>query len=116
MNYFWPKFLHYKSFLIKISDKDGFRDDVVEPGVTTLRHVTRDRGDENGEMGTWAQTARRQCQTIIPTIIQLLEPKKASWPTIKATVGLIRNLAHDKKVLYIFIFLSTFLFFLCFHC
>ena len=93
-------------FLIKISDKDGFRDDVVEPGVTTLRHVTRDRGDENGEMGTWAENARRQCQTIIPTIIQLLEPKKASWPTIKATVGLIRNLAHDKKVIYCIIYIA----------
>lgn len=82
----------------RASDKDGFRDDVVEPGITTLRHVTRDRGDDQGEMGTWAENARRKCQTLIPTAIQLLGPAKASWPTVKATIGFLRNIAHDKKV------------------
>jgi len=65
--------------------------------------VTRDRGDDQGEMGTWAENARRKCQPIIPTAIQLLGPAKASWPTIKATIGFIRNIAHDKKVLKNFI-------------
>jgi hypothetical protein len=83
----------------RASDKDGFRDDIVEPGVTTLRHVTRDRGDDQGNLGTWANDARRKCQPLVPTLILLLGPDKASWPTVKATIGLIRNIAHDKKVI-----------------
>ncbi len=46
----------------RASSKDGFRDDVVEPAITALRHVTRDRGDESGELGSWAEKARKQCQ------------------------------------------------------
>ena len=48
-------------------------------------------------MGTWAENARRQCQTLIPTAIQLLSPERASWPTVKAAIGFVRNIAHDKK-------------------
>ena len=37
-------------------------------------------------------------QTLIPTVTQLLTgPQSASWPTVKATIGFIRNLCHDKR-------------------
>ena len=76
------------------ADEDSeLHDDIVVPGITTLRHVTRDRGSNLG----FAEEAQKKCQTLIPTLIRFVNPETASWITIKATVGLIRNITNNKK-------------------
>ena len=70
------------------------RDDIVVPGITALRHVTRSR--ENYE-SDWAAEAQVKCQTLIPTAIKLLQPELSTWQAIKATLGFIRNISNNKR-------------------
>ena len=44
-----------------------------------------------------SKEAQKKCQTLIPTLIRFVNPETASWITIKATVGLIRNITNNKK-------------------
>ncbi|XP_048871074.1 junction plakoglobin-like [Brienomyrus brachyistius] len=67
--------------LLRASDKE----DVAEPAVCALRHLTSRHPDAD-----LAQNAVRQHYGI-PAIVKLLN--QPYWPVIKATVGLIRNLA-----------------------
>ncbi|KPP63025.1 junction plakoglobin-like [Scleropages formosus] len=64
----------------------GEKEDVTEPAVCALRHLTSPHPD--AEM---AQNAMRQHYGI-PAIVKLLN-QPYYWPVVKATVGLIRNLA-----------------------
>uniref|UniRef100_A0A8C9VHJ3 Junction plakoglobin n=1 Tax=Scleropages formosus TaxID=113540 RepID=A0A8C9VHJ3_SCLFO len=64
----------------------GEKEDVTEPAVCALRHLTSRHPD--AEM---AQNAVRQYYGI-PAIVKLLN-QPYYWPVVKATVGLIRNLA-----------------------
>ena len=65
----------------RVSAGDGFRDDIVVPGLTALRHVTRERSAEDKE---WAEEARKKSQTLIPNAIQLLESQ--SWSAVKVSL------------------------------
>ncbi|KAK6470200.1 junction plakoglobin-like isoform X2 [Huso huso] len=62
------------------------KEDITEPAVCALRHLTSRHPDAE-----LAQNAVRQHYGI-PTIVKLLN-QPHYWPVIKATVGLIRNLA-----------------------
>ncbi|KAI1887123.1 hypothetical protein AGOR_G00202890 [Albula goreensis] len=64
----------------------GEKEDVAEPAVCALRHLTSRHPD--AEM---AQNAVRHHYGI-PAIVKLLN-QPFYWPVVKATVGLIRNLA-----------------------
>ncbi|CAL4154381.1 unnamed protein product [Meganyctiphanes norvegica] len=63
-----------------------YREEISEPAVCTLRHLT----GRNHE----AERAQNACRTQngIPIIVNLLQPP-SRWPLIKAVIGLIRNLA-----------------------
>lgn len=72
--------------LIQTIVKAGDREDITEPAVCALRHLTSRHSE--AEM---AQNAVRLAYGI-PVIVKLLHPP-SRWPLIKATVGTIRNLA-----------------------
>lgn len=72
--------------LIQTIVKAGDREDITEPAVCALRHLTSRH--QEAEM---AQNAVRHAYGI-PVIVKLLHPP-SRWPLIKATVGTIRNLA-----------------------
>lgn len=64
----------------------GQKEDVAEPAVCALRHLTSRHADAE-----LAQNAVR-LHYGIPTVVKLLS-QPHYWPVVKATVGLIRNLA-----------------------
>jgi hypothetical protein len=63
------------------------KEEILEPAICALRHVTS-RHSHAGD----AQDAVRNVNGLLP-IIDLLNPTLYSWPTIKSTISLIRNLA-----------------------
>lgn len=69
--------------IIQVHDKE----EVLEPAICALRHVTS-RHSHASE----AQDAVRNTNGL-PPIIDLLNPSVYSWPIIKSTISLIRNLA-----------------------
>merc|ERR1719431_620039 len=66
--------------------KAGDREEITEPAICTLRHLTNRHPE--AEM---AQNNVRQNYGL-PVIVKLLHPP-SRWPLIKAVLGLIRNLA-----------------------
>uniref|UniRef100_UPI00358E04CD catenin beta-1-like isoform X2 n=1 Tax=Myxine glutinosa TaxID=7769 RepID=UPI00358E04CD len=64
----------------------GDREDITEPAVCALRHMTSRHPDAE-----LAQNAVR-LHYGLPVVVKLLQPP-SHWPLIKAVVGLIRNLA-----------------------
>ena len=65
----------------------GEREEITEPAVCALRHLTSRHTD--AEM---AQNAVRLINYGLSVIVKLLNPP-SRWPLIKAVIGLIRNLA-----------------------
>lgn len=65
----------------------GDREEITEPAVCALRHLTSRHPD--AEM---AQNSVRLMVYGLPVIVKLLNPP-SRWPLIKAVIGLIRNLA-----------------------
>ncbi|CAF0882178.1 unnamed protein product [Didymodactylos carnosus] len=87
-----------KRFLVKINGiqtliktilQSGEKEEIIEPALCTLRHVTA-RHEQEVEA---REAVRKLCG--IPYFIKLLNIKhwKKDWPTVKATIGLIKNLA-----------------------
>ncbi|XP_026993939.1 catenin beta-1-like [Tachysurus fulvidraco] len=72
--------------LVRTVLRAGDREDITEPAVCALRHLTSRH--QEAEM---AQNAVR-LHYGLPVVVKLLHPP-SHWPLIKATVGLIRNLA-----------------------
>uniref|UniRef100_H2YLQ4 Beta-catenin n=2 Tax=Ciona savignyi TaxID=51511 RepID=H2YLQ4_CIOSA len=72
--------------LVRTVLQAGDREDITEPSVCALRHLTSRHPD--AEM---AQNAVR-LHYGLPVLVKLLHPP-SRWPLIKAVVGLIRNLA-----------------------
>ncbi|KAH3753274.1 hypothetical protein DPMN_187909 [Dreissena polymorpha] len=72
--------------LVRTILQAGDREDITEPAVCALRHLTSRHHD--AEM---AQNAVR-LHYGLPVLVKLLHPP-SRWPLIKAVVGLIRNLA-----------------------
>lgn len=72
--------------LVRTILQAGDREDITEPAVCALRHLTARHQD--AEM---AQNAVR-LHYGLPVLVKLLHPP-SRWPLIKAVVGLIRNLA-----------------------
>ncbi|CAK8674932.1 catenin beta-1-like [Clavelina lepadiformis] len=72
--------------LVRTVLQAGDREDITEPTVCALRHLTSRHPD--AEM---AQNAVR-LHYGLPVLVKLLHPP-SRWPLIKAVVGLIRNLA-----------------------
>jgi len=70
------------------------REEVFEPCVCTLRHVT----NRNVLAGKAQELVRAAYG--LPVVVQLLQtPGNASWPLVKATIGLVRNLAlNDNNI------------------
>lgn len=64
----------------------GEREDITEPAVCALRHLTSRHPEAEA-----AQNAVR-FHYGLPVLIKLLHPP-SRWPLIKAVIGLIRNLA-----------------------
>jgi len=71
--------------LVKAIQKAGDHEEVSEPAVCALRHVTSRHTD--------AKTAQEGVRLHygISAVVDLLQ--RSRWPLVKATVGLIRNLA-----------------------
>lgn len=65
----------------------GDREEITEPAVCALRHLTSRHPDAE-----IAQNAVRLMNYGLPVIVKLLNPP-SRWPLIKAVIGLIRNLA-----------------------
>ncbi|XP_037026315.1 armadillo segment polarity protein isoform X2 [Bradysia coprophila] len=65
----------------------GDREEITEPAVCALRHLTSRHADAE-----LAQNAVRVMNYGLPVIVKLLNPP-SRWPLIKAVIGLIRNLA-----------------------
>jgi hypothetical protein len=63
------------------------REEILEPAICALRHITC-RHPHASE----AQDAVRNVDGLLP-IVDLLNPSIYSWPIIKSTISLIRNLA-----------------------
>nr|BBG74726.1 beta-catenin [Patiria pectinifera] len=72
--------------LVRVVIQAGDREEITEPGVCALRHLT----SRHPEAET-AQNAVRH-NFGIPTAAKLLQAP-SHWPLIKATIGLVRNLA-----------------------
>uniref|UniRef100_A0A8C9E4C4 Catenin beta 1 n=1 Tax=Phocoena sinus TaxID=42100 RepID=A0A8C9E4C4_PHOSS len=72
--------------LVRTVLRAGDREDITEPAICALRHLTSRH--QEAEM---AQNAVR-LHYGLPVVVKLLHPP-SHWPLIKATVGLIRNLA-----------------------
>ena len=69
--------------IIQVHDKE----EVLEPAICALRHITS-RHSHASE----AQNAVRNFNGLLP-IVELLNPSLYTWPIIKSTISLIRNLA-----------------------
>lgn len=65
----------------------GDREEITEPAVCALRHLTSRHQDAE-----LAQNSVRLMTYGLPVIVKLLNPP-SRWPLIKAVAGLIRNLA-----------------------
>lgn len=63
------------------------KEDICEPAVCSLRHVTNRHAQ--------AQVAQEAVRYFygLPVIAPLLQSDQSRWPLLKATIGLIRNLA-----------------------
>ncbi|KAJ2952610.1 hypothetical protein O0L34_g6934 [Tuta absoluta] len=72
--------------LVRTVVSAGDREEITEPAVCALRHLTSRHQDS--EM---AQNAVR-LHYGLPVIVKLLQPP-SRWPLVKAVVGLVRNLA-----------------------
>merc|ERR1719187_2650546 len=72
--------------LVRTVLRAGDREDITEPAICALRHLTSRHQD--AEM---AQNAVR-LHYGLPVVVKLLHPP-SHWPLIKAVIGLIRNLA-----------------------
>ena len=72
--------------LLRAINNAGGREEIIEPAVCTLRHITSRH--PNAEM---AQNAVRQ-QHGIPLLVGFLL-QQCHWPLLKALIGVIRNLA-----------------------
>ncbi|XP_017778123.1 PREDICTED: armadillo segment polarity protein-like [Nicrophorus vespilloides] len=72
--------------LVHIIAQAGNREEIIEPAVCALRHLTSRHAESD-----MAQNAVR-LNNGIQVIIKLLSPP-SRWPLIKAVIGLIRNLA-----------------------
>ncbi|XP_026742522.1 armadillo segment polarity protein isoform X2 [Trichoplusia ni] len=72
--------------LVRTVVSAGDREEITEPAVCALRHLTSRHVDS--EM---AQNAVR-LHYGLPVIVKLLQPP-SRWPLVKAVVGLVRNLA-----------------------
>jgi len=78
--------------IVQVHDKE----EVLEPAICALRHITSRHSHANE-----AQDAVRNVNGLLP-IVDLLNPSLFSWPIIKSTISLIRNLAlspHNLPVL-----------------
>ena len=64
----------------------GDREEITEPAVCALRHLT----SRHPECDLAQNTVRLQGG--LPTIVRLMHPP-SRWPLVKAVIGLIRNLA-----------------------
>ncbi|CAF0841782.1 unnamed protein product [Didymodactylos carnosus] len=75
--------------LIKTILQAGEKEEIIEPALCTLRHVTA-RHELEAEA---RDSVKKLCG--IPYFVKLLNIKhwKKDWPTVKATIGLIKNLA-----------------------
>lgn len=64
----------------------GEREDITEPAVCALRHLTSRHPE--------AETAQNAVRLHygLPVLVKLMHPP-SRWPLIKAVIGLIRNLA-----------------------
>jgi catenin beta 1 len=72
--------------LVRTITQAGNREEITEPAVCALRHLTSRHPDaEHAENGVRLHYG-------IPVLIKLLNPP-SRWPLIKAVIGLIRNLA-----------------------
>lgn len=72
--------------LVRTITNAGNREEITEPAVCALRHLTSRHPDaEHAENGVRLHYG-------IPVLIKLLNPP-SRWPLIKAVIGLIRNLA-----------------------
>lgn len=72
--------------LVRTITQAGNREEITEPAVCALRHLTSRHPDaEHAENGVRLHYG-------IPMLIKLLNPP-SRWPLIKAVIGLIRNLA-----------------------
>ncbi|KAL1494297.1 hypothetical protein ABEB36_009919 [Hypothenemus hampei] len=74
------------SALVRTIMNAGDREEITEPAVCALRHLTS-RHDKS-------ELAQNQVRLVggIPVIVRLLNPP-SRWPLVKAVIGLIRNLA-----------------------
>ncbi|ENN71354.1 hypothetical protein YQE_11969, partial [Dendroctonus ponderosae] len=74
------------SALVRTIMNAGDREEITEPAVCALRHLTS-RHDKS-------ELAQNQVRVVggIPVIVRLLNPP-SRWPLVKAVIGLIRNLA-----------------------
>ena len=63
------------------------QEEIVEPTICALRHITC-RHSHASE----AQDAVRNVNGLVP-LVELLDPSVYSWPIVKSTISLIRNLA-----------------------
>ncbi|XP_001647517.3 catenin beta [Nematostella vectensis] len=72
--------------LVRTCLQAGDREEITEPAVCALRHLTSRHADAEA-----AQNAVR-IHYGLPVLVKLLHPP-ARWPLIKAVIGLMRNLA-----------------------
>ena len=77
--------------IIQAHDKE----EILEPAICALRHVTSRHSHANA-----AHDAVRSVNGLRP-IVDLLNPTLYSWPVIKSTISLIRNLALSPNNLLI---------------
>lgn len=72
--------------LVRTITQAGDREEITEPAVCALRHLTSRHPDaEHAENGVRLHYG-------LPVLVKLLNPP-SRWPLIKAVIGLIRNLA-----------------------
>lgn len=72
--------------LVRTIINAGDRDEITEPAVCALRHLTSRHPDaESAENGVRLHYG-------LPVLVKLLNPP-SRWPLIKAVIGLLRNLA-----------------------
>jgi len=72
--------------LVRTITQAGDREEITEPAVCALRHLTSRHPDaEHAENGVRLHYG-------IPVLVKLLNPP-SRWPLIKAVIGLVRNLA-----------------------
>lgn len=72
--------------LVRTIINAGDREEITEPAVCALRHLTSRHPESDS-----AQNYVRQNYGL-PVIVKLLQPP-SRWPLVKAVIGLIRNLA-----------------------